>query len=774
MLKTLKLPRWFLLIYGVLLLVSCAIPRKYPTPQPFVYKANIQVKGDLSKDQSKELAEKLRNQLDDSLQTRIKSIVGIPILDAPPVFDTAHISRSKRFMEALLISQGFFKSSIQDTFYFKQKRDQKRTYINFTVHTGEPTIIDSFKYSLTTPALQQMAEAELKNTLIKKGDRYSIDLVNAELERITTYFRNNGYFKFTRDDIYAEVDTVVYALIDPFLDPFEQFRILDSIQQNKKGPTIRVEIKQRPLRDSSVITVYKFGNIKIFPDLDIIENTQQGRFDTTHYGLYNFYTTSNRFKLPFIADNLRVQPGQTFRQSRYYRILNHFNNLGAWNNVDFDLIERKDTLDGVLRLYPALKQTLSIDLEGSRNTSDILSSGQLFGMGLNFRLLNRNAFKESIQTSTNARFGIELGADLIQTLQTSLTHRINFPKFILPFKVNDTLINPRTILNLEGSYVDRLDFLKAPSFKTSWGYEWTSRTRDRSIKNQWFKTFQYIPFNFEYVRLTKTDSLVNLEKRIPSLKYAYNDGLIISQQFRMNASIERGKKLTGFRIGVEESGALFGMISELDHKDLSRYIKMDMEFKHIINYHKSSIALRAYAGYGYVYGKKDTGNHVIPEYNLPFFKAFFAGGPYSMRAWQVRRLGPGSSSIYDPIDSVGIDRFGNMQLEFNTEYRFNLTTIAGVKVNSAFFLDMGNIWGTEFRRSDNSKISEASFNLSRFYKDLAVGGGTSLRFDFDFFLIRFDWAYKLKNPRFAYDNSGWFHKIKLNEGQFQLGIGYPF
>lgn len=774
MLKTQQFPRWFLLVFGVLLLASCAIPRKYPTPQPFVYKTNIHVKGDLSKDETKELSEKLRNQLDDSLQTRIKSIVGIPVLDHPPVFDTVSLNRSKRFMEALLMSQGYFKGYITDTFHFRKKKDQTRTIIDFTVHTGAPTIIDSFSYQLQSPALQALAQRELNNTLIKKGKRYTIDIVNAELERITTLFRNNGYFKLTRDDLYAQVDTVVTALIDPLLDPFEQFRILDSIRQNRKGPTITIVIKQRPLRDSSVETVYKFGNIRIYPDLSIIDNPQTTSFDSSRYGLYDFYTTSNKFKFPFIANHLRVIPGQTFRQARYYRILNNFNNLGAWNNVDFDLIERGDTLDGILRLYPAQKQTLSIDLEGSRNTTDILSSGQLFGVGLNFRLLNRNAFRESIQTSTTARFGIELGADLIQTLQTSLTHRINFPKFILPFKVNDSLLNPRTVLNLEGSYVDRLNFLKAPAFKTSWGYEWTSRSRDRSMKNQWFKTYQYIPFNFEYVRLTKTDSLENLEKRIPSLKYAYNDGLIISQQFRVNAAIEYGNKMTAIRGGIEESGALFGLIKSLDYRDLSRFIKLDFEFKHLINYKKSSLAFRAFAGYGFVYGKKDTGNHVIPEYNLPFFKAFFAGGPYSMRAWQVRRLGPGSAAIYDPVDSVGIDRFGNMQLEFNTEYRFNVATIAGVKVNSAFFVDIGNIWSKEFNRSDNSPLKEASFDFSRLYKDLAVGGGTSLRLDFDFFLIRFDWAYKLKNPRYAYDNSGWFHKIKLNEGQFQLGIGYPF
>ena len=72
------------------------------------------------------------------------------------------------------------------------------------------------------------------------------------------------------------------------------------------------------------------------------------------------------------------------------------------------------------------------------------------------------------------------------------------------------------------------------------------------------------------------------------------------------------------------------------------------------------------------------------------------------------------------------------------------------------------------------KIPEASFSFSRLYKDIAVAGGTSLRLDFDFFLIRLDWAYKIKNPAFADIQSGWFHKLSLNQGQFQLGINYPF
>jgi len=451
-------------------------------------------------------------------------------------------------------------------------------------------------------------------------------------------------------------------------------------------------------------------------------------------------------------------------------------------------VERFDssrpTLDAKLRLYPASKQNLNVSLEASRNVSDILTTGQLFGIGLNGRLLNRNAYHEAIQTVTSARFGIELGSQFIQTLQASLAHTISFPRFIYPrfiippfIKIRpDSLINPRTLLNLNTAYTDRLLLFKSRSFNASWGYEWVKgrRREDQDQAGQkWRKTWQWIPFNYEYTDVKRTDSLDSLAKKISSYRYAFNNGLIMSQVLSMSTGVEKDNKLTLLRFRVESSGALAGFIKRLELGSLARFVKIDGEYKHNINYPKASWAFRAFAGYGLVYGKtKDTSGTIVNENNLPFFKAFFAGGPYSMRAWPIRRLGPGSSSLYP--DTSGVDRFGNMQLELNTEFRFNITTIAGIKVNSALFVDMGNIWSTEFYPGTTKRVPEASFKLDRLYKDLAIGAGSSLRFDFDFFLIRLDWAYKIKDPLYAYKNDGWLNDIRILNGQFQLGIGYPF
>jgi outer membrane protein insertion porin family len=255
------------------------------------------------------------------------------------------------------------------------------------------------------------------------------------------------------------------------------------------------------------------------------------------------------------------------------------------------------------------------------------------------------------------------------------------------------------------------------------------------------------------------------------LRIAFNNGLIIGQVLSYTYAHSKGGNLGLLKAQVEESGAIFGNIKRLDEGDLRRFIKGDIEYKYLITQPKSAWAFRIFGGYGYTYGRTGSG----PEQVMPFFKAYFGGGPYSMRAWQVRQLGLGSNIFYDTLrtsNGSSFDRFGDIKLESNVEYRFNLGTLFGIKFRSAFFVDIGNIWSrTNF---SDDRFEGSQFRLSHLYKDLAVGGGTSLRMDFDFFLVRLDWAYKLKDPVYSYKNAGWLNDLRVTNGQLQFGIGYPF
>ena len=764
---------------------SCVAPKKdqYPFRKPYVYKTEIRIDAKMRNDQKSDLLSRLEGQLDDSLRARTVLAVRWkpPFLYRklyyPPVFDTSNVSRSAGYMSAMMNSLGYYAPTVHDTITvdslkYKNEdsvKDQYRVTVKFKVDPGKRLKFDSVGFSLNDSALQILAIHSSSQSLLKKGDPYSRQLLNAEIGRLVDTFRNNGYFKFSREDLYIEQDTVISALIDPSLDPFQQAELLQKLEKKRENPTINVIIRQRPVKDSTHLKKYYVGKVTAFPDLPTTEDTSLNIVqDTTRIRNIDLITRSNLFKLPFVANNIYLRPGRLYKQENYYRTFNRFNQLSAWQyiNIDFDDSNIGDSLiDVSLRMYPAKKQNINIALEAARNTNDIVTATNLFGIGVSLALQNRNAFKQSVKTVTNARVGVEFGSDFIQSFQANASHSILFPRLILPFTVNreSRLKNIQSIANVNASYVDRYNyntvFYKLRTVNGSWGYTWT--------KNN--KTFVYKPINIEYNFVIKSDSLNEILKSNPSLNLAFRTGMVIGQQFAYTSIMKRANKTNRFRFTVEESGAVLGFITALDKGDLLRFIRGDVEYVHSIDFGKTQLALRGYTGLGLAYGRQGEGY----EQTLPFYKAYFAGGPNSMRAWQIRQLGLGSSKFYNDTPYIGLDRFGDVQVEGNAEFRFPLGNVFGIKLKSAVFTDIGNIWN--WKPLDTSKAAVGSdFQLNRFYKEFAIGAGTGLRLDFDYFIIRLDWAYKIRDPQRTEDPDKWFYKLSLGSGQFQLGINYPF
>ncbi|MEO5683797.1 MAG: BamA/TamA family outer membrane protein [Chitinophagaceae bacterium] len=762
-------------------LPGCIFPKKYQEQKPFVFSTNINIQGNLPTDEKSDLKLKLENQLDDSLKTIVKTIFpGWKQLVKPPVFDTAAALRSVVFMNNLLHSQGYYKSIISWDSSLAVNGKQQRVSVSFFVTPGKSYAFDSIAYQLQDSALQALAFSRRNNSLLKKGQPYSIEIIAAEMDRLVDLFRNNGYYKFSRDDLNAERDTVFAALINPSLDPFEQLRLLQEAKKRQENPAMNVVIQLRNPDALSHFRKYYIRHVNIYPDLDLLEDTLMAKYDSVNIKGISVFSKYGKFKPVFIAARSFLRPGEVFRQRNSTRTYTNFTQLNTFIQVTINMIESQDSsaaLDVLIRMYPTKKQDVSVTLDASYNTGDVIATGNLFGVGLNFGLNNRNVAKQAIQSSTNLRTGIEidLGGKFIQTLQTNLSHNISFPRLIAPdwllrkFKNIDSLRSQRTILNFSGAYTDRKTFYELKSLNASFGYQWSRGRRGPRKSHTWY----YSPLNIEYVQLTPRQRLTDLLDSVPNLKFSFNTGLVISQVLGYNyiQTGSDGAKKNDFRVGLEESGGIFGLFKTLDRDaNLYRFLKLDADFKHYINYKKSALVFRLYGGIGIPYGRDKEG---VREKQLPFFKSFYAGGPYSMRAWQVRQLGVGSSPFFDTAAAFkGVDRFGDIQLEGNIEYRFNLGAVFGIKLKSALFTDIGNIW---YRNNDiDPKYIGSAFNINKLYTDIAVGAGTSLRADFDYFLIRFDWSYKLKNPVYSYENYGWFHDIQLLKGQFQLGINYPF
>jgi outer membrane protein insertion porin family len=775
-------------------LFSCRVPKNFQRGKPFVFKTTIKVEGNIKGDEKQDLTQRLENQLDDSLQTKTVTGFNWPYIIAnklnyPPVFDTANVGRSIVFMKALLNANGFYAPEIKDTIKYSTKhknepKEEQRVTIQFTVKPGKQLIFDSVGFSLTTPELQQITLDSREQSLIKVGKPYSRNVLSSEINRLVDSFRNNGYYRFSKEDLFVEHDTVFAALIDPSLDPIEQAELLEKLKQKKENPAVTVVVKQRPARDSSHLRKYYIGEVTVYPDLPAGIDTNYFHSDTTLINQIRFISRTNKFKLPFLANNIYLFPGGLYKQQNYYHTANRLSQFSAWeyNNIEFQKSPLADSLlDITLRMYPAKKQKISISFETSYNTNDIVTTTNVLGTSIILGLQNRNAFRQSILTNTNLSGGIELGAHSIQTILTSLSHTIAIPRIIniipfshFPANLDSKGYRTQTLINVNANYTRRIDFFTFVSVNGSFGYQW-SKSKLRSEKDRTVsitKSYLWRPINIENTSLpVTTDSFNKVLAQNPPLQLTFRTGLVIGEQFAYNIVRTKENKINYFLVNFEESGALLGFIKGLDQGSLVRFIRGEIEFRHNIDYNKKNqLVFRVYGGAGLAYGLTSTGY----ENTLPFFKAFYSGGPNSMRAWQVRNLGLGSSKYYsDPSRSQYDLRFGDIKFEGNIEYRFLLGTLFGIKFKSALFTDIGNIWSWK-PITNTPEGAGSDFHLNSFYKQLAYGAGTGLRMDFNYFLIRFDWSYKIHDPQALQGSDSWFYNLSLGSGQLQLGINYPF
>jgi outer membrane protein assembly factor BamA len=185
--------------------------------------------------------------------------------------------------------------------------------------------------------------------------------------------------------------------------------------------------------------------------------------------------------------------------------------------------------------------------------------------------------------------------------------------------------------------------------------------------------------------------------------------------------------------------------------EFSQYLKPEIEYiKHWEYDNGHVLALKTFGGIAIPYGNSD---------NIPFIRSFFAGGPNDNRAWQAYELGPGSTG--------GLNDFNvaNMKLAFNAEYRF---PVLGA-FKGAVFTDIGNIWNV----LDSEEDPKAIFNELQDLENLAIGSGFGVRYDFGFFVLRFDVGFKTYNPALE-QGKRWFTEYNFSQSVLNVGINYPF
>ena len=108
----------------------------------------------------------------------------------------------------------------------------------------------------------------------------------------------------------------------------------------------------------------------------------------------------------------------------------------------------------------------------------------------------------------------------------------------------------------------------------------------------------------------------------------------------------------------------------------------------------------------------------------------------------------------------------------NTEYRAKIYGL----MKGALFLDAGNIW--LLNADPNRPGAEISKDIM---KQIAVGAGAGLRFDFSFLILRTDFAIPLRKPYLPQGQRWVLDTIDFGSAPWRrenlilnIAIGYPF
>jgi outer membrane protein assembly factor BamA len=691
--------------------------------------------------------------------------------ERPAIYDSASALRSAVEMEQYLSKVGYFYSKVR---FETEHKTKKKALVNYIVEPSIPYRLKTIDYDISDSLILNFISKSKADLKILPGSIYNAFDLDDERDRITTVLQNNGYYYFNRDYVYFEVDSTagnrqmdLKVRVKPILvaSLTEPWKI---ITEPHKRYFIR-DIYIRPNFDPLAPAPTFADTLKYIRQVKNSKNPTLGDY-------YIIHQPNDHMHPRTVVQSVFIRPGDPFRQTDISRTRSRIAELGifSYSNIRFKPVPGSDTsatglLDCNIDLSKRKLHSYTVETE-------LTNSGGRPGIGLNFTYSNSNIFRGSETLRLKAHGSLEAqkifgndaeyssGTPFFNTVETGLEASIVFPRFLLPVNQErfPKYFRPKTTTSLGFGYENRPEYERWLT-NLSFGYDWKESDRKRH---------QIFPFDWSLINVTLSPEFEQQLNDEPNdlIKNQYTDNLITAIRYSYTYNTQDIRKIQNFfyfKGNVETAGNMLNFGSELFNAKtdsvghyimfgipFAQYVKLDGDFRFFnVITRNNSVAYRLFLGAGLPYGNA--------EY-LPLEKGFYGGGANGMRGWPYRLLGPGS---YDnPEDNF--DRMGDIQLEANVELRFPVYSF----IKSALFADVGNIW--LMNKQDSYPGGE--FKFDRFYKEFAIDAGLGLRLDFNFFILRVDFAIPLRDPANP-ENERWvINKWKFSDIIINFGIGYPF
>ena len=676
---------------------------------------------------------------------------------APVVYDEEKARRTAQQLQGLLESKGCFNSTV--TFDTLEVNEKKIT-IGYHVNATQRYIIDEVGYHTDSDTVRRLLDRWREQSLVKAGAPYDQDNLAAERSRIVTNLRNEGFYRATTEDVTFLVDTT-----------YHNSRL-----------SIDVYVDSRNLR------IYHINNIYIYPNSTAGLRSGESTFDTL---IFNYPLPSRQIDYQFVYDKpmtlhpktvsraMMLFPGMTYRPRFVQNTYNSLLNLRNFKYINVEFNESPsstDTLplvDAHVRLINATQQRLSLSLEltnasplGTQDSGNFLSNGNL-GLETALEYQHKNLLGGAELLRVKGSLLLELPKFIFRNgsggfyndfnaFEVNLDASLDMPVFLLPYSsdIRWQRTRPHTLISLGGSYQYRYWFERILA-NTSFGYTWS---QNRQAQHQ------FLPVELTFVRLLNLDD--DFAARLAGLndlriKYQYSSHFILDARYDYSYSNQQygiRQNFSRIRLSMESAGNLLRGIGNLTSLQadsngvlqffgvpFSQYVRANGE---LTRYHylgsRSTFVARVLLGAGIPYGN---------SVSMPYEKSFFGGGPTTMRAWQLRHLGPGSYSTTDNM----LERVGDLQLVINLEGRFPIVSIFE-----------GAVW----LLNPSDQYPGGELRMDGLLREIAVGIGMGLRINVSVATLRLDLAIPLYDPGMEqrWRPGQWgFDQLVAN-----FGINYPF
>ncbi len=647
------------------------------------------------------------------------------------------------------------------------KRNKKKARIHYKVQMNEPYYVDTLTYERFERSIQNIVNHASRWSRIQAGDQFNVLDLDAERNRINSMLRNLGYYYFRPDLLTYQADTtLVEGKVSLRMRPVPG--LPKSAQQKYYMGNTTVYLLGKNGEQPNDSMHYKDMAIYYHNKLKVRPNMLYRWVNSDQYSRKNSVRRKERKKL--------------YSQNRHIRLQERLSEVGIFRHIETqytprDTNMRGDTLDLNIITAFDLPMDAEIDLNITSKSNDQVGPGAIFTLG------RRNVFGGGEKWDVQLKGSYEwqtgnkgANTSLMNSYEMGISTSLTFPRLFFPkLHRNEYSFPASTMFQIYANQLNRAKYYRMLSFGGKVSYDLQPKTTQRH-------SFTPLRLNFNVLR-SSTAEFDSIAQVNPALYISLQNQFIPAMEYTYtydNASRFRQKNHLWWQTTLTSSGNVTSLIYAAAGEKLSKqgkdllgtpfaqFLKINSELRYTWKLGANqSLATRIAGGVIWAYGNSRI---------APYSEQFYVGGANSIRAFTVRSIGPGGYAPDKANRYSFIDQTGDIRFEANAEYRFRMFG----DLHGALFLDAGNVWllrddpeGEEGEKGTRSRQNGA-FKLSKFPKQIALGTGFGLRYDFGFLVIRLDCGIALHAP-YETTKKGYYNIEKFSDGLgFHFAVGYPF